>query len=147
MQQNQLLLGLRPEPAGELTVLPRSPSWWGGGSLPPLPKNPTFRSRLSGSYLTLTRPPLINANHFDQCWSPICSQNELKFANVCNERSVLEQLLGTVQTRGRQRQRLQLRLLYVRQRRREGRSSANVRADDTQHQRSPSSDGYALLSS
>jgi len=35
MQQNQLLLGLHPDPAGELTALPGP--WWGWGSLEPLP--------------------------------------------------------------------------------------------------------------
>jgi len=31
----QIFLGSAPDPARELTVLPRPPSWWGGGSLLP----------------------------------------------------------------------------------------------------------------
>ena len=34
-------------PLGELTALPRPPSWWGGGSLPP-PQEPHPRSGSSG---------------------------------------------------------------------------------------------------
>ena len=37
--------GSAPYPAGELTALPQTPSWWGGlrgGFAAPSPKNPTY---------------------------------------------------------------------------------------------------------
>ena len=40
MHQIRFRLGSAPDPAGELTALPRSSIWWGGAGCP-LPKNPT----------------------------------------------------------------------------------------------------------
>jgi len=43
--QNAKNLLVRRGPAGELTALPQTPSWWGGaprGLCCPLPKNPTY---------------------------------------------------------------------------------------------------------
>ena len=43
----KIFRGSAPDPAGELTALPHTPSWWGGSSLPP-PKELYPRSRPFG---------------------------------------------------------------------------------------------------
>jgi len=43
----------------ELTALPQTPSWWGGGLTAPIPKNPTPRLGPSG----LARPCLLTFDY------------------------------------------------------------------------------------
>jgi len=66
LQKNQFAPGSAPDPAGELTALPRLPSWWGRGSLPPpQPQEPhttptstlgllTSNCGLAGKHITTT---------------------------------------------------------------------------------------------
>ena len=60
MRQNRFRPGFAPDLGGELTALPRPPSWWGGG-WPPPPKNITppwlFGPRASALQASVSRLP------------------------------------------------------------------------------------------
>jgi len=59
-KQKSISEGASPRtPLGELTVLPQTHSWWGGGLAAPLPKNPTSRLGASG----LARPCLLTFDY------------------------------------------------------------------------------------
>jgi len=64
MHQIQFGWGSAPDPAGELTALPRSHSWWGGGWLPP-PQEPYPRSRPFGPRCSAPRTSVLSPSGLD----------------------------------------------------------------------------------